>query len=106
MRQVHFFAIVLRISCDGFFEHGHHAEAQQIHLDDPHVGAIFLVPLDDHAAGHGGWFQRHDGIELALANHHAAGVLAQMARQILDGHVEIQEFSQSADVFAAKNRLR
>ena len=66
------------------FEHRHHAEAEQIHFDDAHVGAIFFVPLDDDAAGHGGGFERHDGIELALADHHAAGMLAEVTRQILD----------------------
>ena len=75
------------------FEHGHHAQAEQIHFDDAHVGAIFFVPLHDDAAGHGGGLQRHDGIELALADHHAAGMLAEMARQILDGRVELEEFA-------------
>ena len=41
-------------------EHGHHAEAEQIDLDDAQIGAIVLVPLDDDAARHGGGFQRHD----------------------------------------------
>ena len=91
MRQVHFFAVGAANELDGFFKHSHHAQAEQIHFDDAQVGAIFLVPLDDHAAGHCGWLQWNDGIELALANDHAAGMLAEMARQILDGHVEIEE---------------
>ena len=61
-------------------------EAEQIHLDDAHVGAVVLVPLDDDAAGHAGGLERHDRVELALADHHAAGVLAEMPRQILDAH--------------------
>ncbi len=63
---------------------GHHAEAQQIHLHDAHVGAVVLVPLDDHAAGHGGGLERHTGVEAALTDHHAAGMLAEMAREILN----------------------
>src|SRR5262249_34661371 len=51
----------------------------------------FLVPLDDDAAGHGGGLERNDGIQLALADDHAAGMLAEMARQIPNGQVEIQE---------------
>ena len=48
-----------------------------------HVGAVFLVPLNDGAARHGGGLDGHDGVELAAADDHAAGVLAEMARQIL-----------------------
>ena len=84
MRQVHFFVVVAADQRQRIFEHGHHAQPEQVHLDDAQVGAIFLVPLHHHAAGHGGGLERHHRIELALADHHAAGVLAQMARQILD----------------------
>ena len=62
-----------------FLDHRHHAEAEQVHFDDAHIGAIFFIPLDDEAAGHGRRLQGHDGIELAVANHHAAGMLAQDA---------------------------
>ena len=106
MRQVHFFAVGLADQLDGFFEHGHHAEAEQVHFDDAHIGAIFLVPLHDHAAGHGGGLERDDGIELALADHHAAGMLAEVARQILDGHVEIQEFRDQRMLSGAKPASR
>ena len=85
MRQVDFFVIVVANEFDGIFEHGHHAEAEQIDFDDAHVGAIFFVPLHDDAAGHGGGLERDDGIELSLADDHAAGVLAEMARHILHG---------------------
>ena len=64
-------------------QHRHHAEAQQIDLDDAHVGAVVLVPLHDDAAGHAGVFERDDRRQLALADHHAAGVLAEMPRQVL-----------------------
>ena len=85
MRQVDFFVIVVVDEFDGVFKYGHHAEAEQIDFDDAHVGAIFFVPLHDDAAGHGGGLERDDGIELSLADDHAAGVLAEMARQILYG---------------------
>ena len=80
---------------DGIFEHGHHAEAEQVDFDDAHVGAIFFVPLHDDAAGHGGGFERDDGIELSLADDHAAGVLAEMARQILHRDAEFEIFAQA-----------
>ena len=78
-----------------FFDHRHHAEAEQVDLDDAHVGAVFFVPLHHHAAGHGGGFERDDGIELVLADHHAAGMLAEMARKVLRHAVEVQEFADA-----------
>src|SRR3954465_10134457 len=79
-RQIDLFAIVLRDQVEAILEHGHHAESQQIYFNDTHVGAIFLVPLHDDTVGHAGRFQRNDGIELSLADDHAAGMLAEMAR--------------------------
>ena len=70
--------------------HRHHAQAEQVHFDDAHVGAIFFVPLHHHAAGHGGGLERHDGIELPLADDHAARMLAEMPRQILHALAEIE----------------
>ena len=77
------------------FEHGHHAEAEQIDFNDAHVGAILFIPLHDHAAGHGGGLERHDGIELSLADDHAAGVLAEMAWHILHGEAQFVIFAQA-----------
>ena len=77
------------------FQRRHHAQPQQIDLDDAQVGAIFLVPLHDHAARHGGRFQRHDGIQLSLADDHAAGVLAEMARQVLKRQAELEELANA-----------
>ena len=74
------------------FEHRHHSEAEQIDFQNAHVGAIVFVPLHDDAAGHGRGLERHDAVELSLADHHAAGMLAQMPRQILNGDVQLEEF--------------
>ncbi len=95
VRQIDLFVIVVADEFDGIFEHGHHAEAEQIDFDDAHVGAIFFVPLHDDAAGHGGGFERDDGIELSLADDHAAGVLAEMARHVLHGDAEFVIFAQA-----------
>src|SRR3954452_2041251 len=92
MRERDLVSVVRRDEVDGVLEYGHHAESEQVDLDDAHVGAIFLVPLHDDTAGHGGGFERHDGIELSLADDHAAGVLAKMARHVLHGHGEFEEF--------------
>ena len=68
---------------DRVLQHRHHPEPQQIHLDDAHVGAVFLVPLHHHAARHAGVFERHHRRQVALTHHHAAGMLAEVARQVL-----------------------
>ena len=91
--QVDLFAVILLDDFQRIFEHGHHAQAEQIDLHNAHIGAIFLVPLHHHASGHGGGFERHNRIELPLANHHSAGMLPQMARQILNQHAEVEKFA-------------
>ena len=95
MGQIHFFAIMIANQLDGIFQHRHHAQAEQIDFDDAQIGAIFLVPLHHHAAGHGRGFERHHGIELPLADHHAAGMLAQMTRQILHRFAQLEIFAQA-----------
>ena len=65
-------------------ERRHHAEAEQVHLHDPEVGAVLLVPLHDHAVRHGRGLERHHAVEGTLRDHHAARVLAEVARQVLD----------------------
>ena len=89
MREVHFFAIVVANDLNGIFEHRHHAQPQQVHFHDAHIGAIFFVPLHHHASGHRGGLERHHRIQLALAHHHSAGMLAEMPRQILDHQAQI-----------------
>ena len=93
MAEIDFFAIVLANDLQRIFQHGHHSQAEQIHFHDAHVGAIFLVPLHDHAAGHGGRLERHHGIQLPLAHHHAAGMLSEMARQILHGLAQLEKLA-------------
>ena len=95
MRQVDFFVIVLADEFDGIFEHGHHAEAEQIDFDDAHVGAVFFVPLHDDAAGHRCGLEGNDGIELPLANDHAARVLTEMARQVLHCETKLVILAQA-----------
>ena len=63
----------------------------KIDFDDAEIFAIVLVPLRDDAAGHRRIFQRHDRAEFALANNHAAGMLAEMPRQSVDRLVKRDE---------------
>ncbi len=78
---------------EAILENGHHAESEEIDFDDAEIGAVFLVPLHDDAAGHGGGFERNDVIETSLADDHAAGVLAEMARHVLQGYDDIEKFA-------------
>jgi hypothetical protein len=45
--------------------------------------------------GMDGGLERHHGIELPLADHHAAGVLAEVARQVLRHAVELEKFAHA-----------
>ena len=62
----------------------HHAEAEEIHLDDLEVGAVLLVPLDDHPARHGGRLEGDHLVEPPLGDDHPPRMLAEVARQVLD----------------------
>src|ERR1700732_3010215 len=84
MCEVDFDAFALAYQRDRLLQHGHHPEPQQIDLDDPEVGAVLLVPLNDPAPRHRGGLQRHYFIERSRADHHPAAMLAEMARQVLD----------------------
>ena len=50
---------------------GHHAETKQIDLHHPKVFAIILVPLGNHAAGHGGILERNKRAQVVLTDDHA-----------------------------------
>ena len=77
--------------CQAVLQHRHHAQAEEIDLDDAEILAIVLVPLHHRAARHGGIFQRHDLVEPALADDHAAGMLPEMARQAVDAVIELDQ---------------
>ena len=70
-------------------------EPQEVDLDDPEVGAVVLVPLHDDAAGHGRRLQRHHLVEPAGGDHHAAGVLAEVAGQVVDARPELGEMLEA-----------
>ena len=74
---------------------GHHSEAEQVNLDDAEIGAVLFVPLNDCATGHRGAFQRHNVIQLSLADHHASAVLSEVARQVSNPHRELDVFGDT-----------
>ena len=72
LRKVHMLSIMARNEFDGVLEHRHHAQAEQVHLDEAQIGAVFLVPLNDSAARHGRALDGDNAIEHSGADHHAA----------------------------------
>jgi hypothetical protein len=86
LREVDSVTIELRNQVEAICENSHHAQAKQIDLDDVHVCTILFIPLDERATWHGRPFQRHDLIELPLADQHAPAMLPKMTRKSLDAH--------------------
>ena len=84
MREVHL-AAGGPAELDRLFEGRHHPEPEEIHLDDPEIGAVVLVPLHDDPARHRRRLERHHLVEPARREHHAARVLAEVAREPDDG---------------------
>ena len=99
VRQVHLRLLVRADHRDRLFERCEHAETEQVHLDDPEVGAVVLVPLHDDAARHRRGLERHDLVEASRRHDHSARVLPEVARQVLDLQEEAQEVPR-ADVLA------
>ena len=87
--------VVPRNEFERVFEDGHHAEAEEINFDEAEVGAVFLVPLHDGAAGHGCALDGDDAVEHASADDHAAGVLAEMAGQVARFGTELEVFGDA-----------
>ena len=81
-RVVNIHAVIVVNKRRRILQHGQHAKAKQIHFHDAEVGTVVLVPLNHYAAGHACRLQRNDFVEPSGRNHHAARVLAQVARQI------------------------
>ena len=80
LRQI-YWASALGGQGDGVLQHGHHAQAQEIDLDDAQSLAVVLVPLSNDTTGHGGVFEWNDPGQFALAQDHPAGVLTQVPGQ-------------------------
>jgi hypothetical protein len=96
MGEIDFLSIIIANDLNRLFNYGHHAKSEQIDFDNSEIGAIFFVPLHHNATWHGRRFQRHNGIKLPLANHHATGMLPKVTRQILHGLIKLKELLDSA----------
>jgi hypothetical protein len=84
VRVVDPLALVLEDHRRRLFERAQHAEAEQVDLDDPEVGAVVLVPLHHHPTFHRRRLERHHLVEAAGRDHHAARVLPEVAGEVLD----------------------
>ena len=79
--QVHVEVLVLGREVYGVAQGGEHAESEQVELDQPDGCAVVLVPLQHGPPGHACPFDGHDIRHGPVADHHAAGVDAQVSRQ-------------------------
>ena len=61
-----------------------HPEPQQVDLQEARVGARVLVPLAERAPLHRRRLQRHEPVERAVRDDHAAGVLREVAGEARD----------------------
>ena len=95
MREIDLDSFVRADHRDRLFQRGQHPESEQIDLDDAEVGAVVLVPLNHHAAGHRGRLERDDLIERLRGDHHAAAMLPEMARHALNLAHEIDQHHDS-----------
>src|ERR1700741_4916724 len=91
MREIDLDFFVRANERNRFLQRGEHSETEEIDFDDLEVGAIVFVPLHDDAARHGGWLEWDDFIEPAFGHDHTAGMLPEVARQILNLHVKPDE---------------
>ena len=65
-------------------ELGQRTEPQQVHLEEPQVLQVVLVPLDHGAPGHCRVLDRHQVVHRLVAEEEAAGVDGEMPREVLD----------------------
>ncbi len=84
VREIDAHPLVVADDRDRLLERVEHPQPQEVDLDDPEVGAVVLVPLHDGAPRHRRRLERHDLVEPAGGDHHAARVLPEVARQVLD----------------------
>ena len=85
-----------------------HAQGQHIDLEQAHGVQVVLVPLDDRSVLHARGLHGHQARELALREHKAAHMLAQVARKAFEvrrqlqpqlGRVPVQRCTQAFSQF-------
>ncbi|CAG7402834.1 hypothetical protein PICSAR7_04402 [Mycobacterium avium subsp. paratuberculosis] len=83
-RQVHLDPLVLGHQVDGVVQRREHAQPEQVELHQTDCRAVVFVPLQHAAILHPGPLHRAHVGDRAVADHHAAGVNAQVSRQVAD----------------------
>ena len=81
---------------------GEHAEAEQVELHQAGRRAVVLVPLEHGAVLHAGPLDRAHLDHRAVAQHHAAGVDAEVAGGVLDLEGEVEH--RGGDLVASRRR--
>ena len=82
-------AAVLADQVDRVVQGAEHAEPEQVELHQPGGGAVVLVPLQHAALVHPAPLDRADLDHRAVADHHPAGMDAEVARGVLDLEREV-----------------
>ena len=78
-----------RDQVDRVVQRREHAEPEQVELHQTHCRAVVLVPLQHAAVLHPRPLHRADLGDRPVADHHAAGVDAQVPRQVRDLHRQV-----------------
>ena len=83
-------AFVLAHEVDGQVQHREHPEAEQVELHQAGGRAVVLVPLEHRAVLHARPLHRAELDQRTVGHHHAAGVDAEVAREVehLVGEIE------------------
>ena len=95
--EVDLVALVLADQVDRVVQRAEHAEAEQVELHQPGRGAVVLVPLQHAAVLHPPPLDRADLDHRPVADHHPAGVDAEVARRVLDLARQLEHRRRDAD---------
>ncbi len=82
--EVDLVAAVFAHEIDRVVQGREHAEPEQVELDEAGASAVVLVPLQHRTLVHPGPLDRTHLDHRTVADHHAAGVDAEMTRRVLD----------------------
>ncbi len=94
--QIDVVATVLADEIDGVVQRAEHAETEQVELHQPGRGAVVFVPLQHTAFVHPPPLDRADLDHRPVADDHATGVDAEVARCILDLFGKLEHCSGDA----------
>ena len=94
--EVDLVAAVLTDEVDGVVQRRQHPEAEEVELDESGSGAVVLVPLQYGAIGHPPPLDRAHLDHRAVADHHPAGVDAEVAGGVLDLGGEIEHLTRGS----------